>query len=503
VNAKDAPQSSISPEQMMQTEAVEVWNTRTCPAELNTRGIVKFTDGTIGKWLHCGTVCRALLFLVLCQLPILIAVLLPSAARANSSPQSQSSWSGIAADSANAISGNPGAVNVKPGIGLLGRTLGFGPDTGVFLGGLWSGDADYLIGGGNNPKSWNLNSLALIGLDLDFEKLIGLRGGELGAAFLQFDGQPANRDAGVVTGYDGLTGPPPLDRSELYQLWWRQRLFDNKLTVRVGKVVPTYDFNNVIRPVPVQDESLSIPAVTGLIYTPVFVNPSILGVLPGYYNSAYGITTTFTPGRNWYLAYGIYDGNLARGRQTGIYGTPDFSGYYFQIGEVGTAWLLGRKGLPGSIGVGGWGQMGKLTAGSGAHKIEENGAEGSYAFGSQRIWLRHPALDNSGVSAFFQLGINNSSTLPASEYVGLGLTSFGLIPFRPTDSIGVGSAWSWLNRAPGTGTRSNEFILQTYYQAHVLGPIFVQPTLSYMPNPGQSTALSGATALTLQSTVLF
>ena len=34
------------------------------------------------------------------------------------------------------------------------------------------------------------------------------------------------------------------------------------------------------------------------------------------------------------------------------------------------------------------------------------------------------------------------------------------------------------------------------------GPIFVQPTLSYTPNPGQITALSGATALTLQSTVL-
>lgn len=443
-----------------------------------------------------------MLFIVLYQFAVLITVLLPSAA-ANSSPQTQSSWSGIAANSVNDISGNPGAVNVKPGIGLLGRALGFGLDSGVFIGGIWSGDADYLIGGGNDPKSWSLNSLAIVGLDLDFEKLIGLPGGELGASFLQFDGQPANRDAGVVTGYDGLTGPAPLDRSELYQLWWRQRLFNNKLMIRIGKVVPTYDFNNVIRPVPVQDESLSIPAVTSLIYTPIFVNAAILGVLPGYYNSAYGISTTYTPGRNWYASYGIYDGNLARGRQTGVYGTPDFNGYYFQIGEVGAAWLLGPEGLPGSIGVGGWGQMGKLTAGSGPQTIEQNGTEGSYTVGSQRIWLRHPAVDNSGVSGFFQLGINNSSTLPASEYAGFGLTSFGLIPFRPTDSIGAGAAWSWLNRAPGSGTRSNELILQTYYQVHLAGPIFVQPALSYMPNPGQSTALHGATALTLQSTVLF
>jgi carbohydrate-selective porin OprB len=150
----------------------------------------------------------------------------------------RSVWDWISANSPNAISGNPGAVNVKPGLGLLGRVLGFGPDSGVFIGALWSGDADYLFGGGVHPRSGDLNSLVVVGLDLDFEKLIGLPGSEFGATFLQFDGQASNADAGVVTGYDGLTGPPPLDRSELYQLWWRQRLFDDKLSVRFGKVVP-------------------------------------------------------------------------------------------------------------------------------------------------------------------------------------------------------------------------------------------------------------------------
>jgi len=420
---------------------------------------------------------------------------------AQTSP-SHSVWDWMSSNPSATISGNPGAVNVKPGLGLLGRALGFGPDTGVFFGGVWIGNADYLFGGGTDPKSWNLNSLFLVGLDLDFEKLIGLPGGELGATFLQFDGQASNAAAGVVTGYDGLTGAPPLDRSELYQLWWRQRLFDDKLTIRIGKVVPTYDFNNVARPVP-QDESESIPSVTGLIYTPIFVNPTILGALPGYYNSAYGITTTFTPGGNWYTSYGVYDGNLARGRQTGIHGAPEFDGYYFLIGEVGTAWLLGPEGLPGSIGLGGWGETGKLTAGSGTQSVQQNGTEGLYTFGAQRIWLRHPRLDNSGVSAFFQFGVNDSSTMLASKYCGLGLTSFGLVPHRSTDSIGVGSAWSWLNRLPGSGFRSNELILQAYYQAHIVDGIFLQPALSYIPNPGQNTALHGATALTLQSTVLF
>jgi porin len=446
------------------------------------------------SWLSCLSMIVA---------PTAVAADVVPARRPAAQTPPQSVWDWISANSPNAISGNPGAVNVKPGLGLLGRVLGFGSDSGVFIGGLWSGDADYLFGGGVHPRSWDLNSLVVVGLDLDFEKLIGLPGGEFGATFLQFDGQASNPDAGVVTGYDGLTGPPPLDRSELYQLWWRQRLFHDKLAIRFGKVVPTYDFNNVARPVPVQDESLSIPAVTGLIYTPIFVNPTILGALPGYYNSAYGITTTFTPGRNWYISYGVYDGNLARGHQTGIDVTPEFSGCYFQIGEVGTAWLLGPEGLPGSIGLGGWGQTGKLTAGSGQQSVQQDGTEGFYAFGSQRIWLRHPGVDNSGVSGFIQFGINDSSTMLASKYFGLGLTGFGLVPHRPADSIGAGSAWSWLNRLPGSGFRSNELILQAYYQAHVVGGIFLQPTLSYVPNPGLSNALHSATALTLQSTVLF
>jgi porin len=388
-------------------------------------------------------------------------------------------------------------------MGLLGSILGFGPDSGVFIGGVWVGNGDYLFSGGVDPGSWNFNSLEIIGIDLDFEKLIRLPGGEFGASFLAFDGQAANQAAGVVTGYDGLTGPSPLNRTELYQLWWRQRLFDDKLVIRVGKVVPTYDFNNVARPVPIQEASRSIPAVTGLIYTPIFVNPTILGVMPGYYNSAYGVTTTFIPTNHLYASYGVYDGSLANGRQTGISAVPDFSGYYFQIGELGCSWLLGQEKLPGSAGLGGWGQTGQLTAGSGAQTISQNGTEGFYTFGSQRLWLRHPGVDNSGVSGLFQFGINDSSTMSASEYFGLGLTGFGLVPYRESDSFGVGSAWSWLNRLPGSGFRSNELILATYYQVHVYAGIFFQPTISYVPNPGASTSLGGATALTLQTTMLF
>ncbi|PYJ01727.1 MAG: porin [Verrucomicrobia bacterium] len=338
----------------------------------------------------------------------------------------------------------------------------------------------------------------MLGAGLDAEKLVGWKGGRFGVEFLQFDGNPTNTEAGTIQGYNSLPGPPPLDRSELYQLWWRQELFDGKFIFRIGKVVPTNDFNNVLRPVPVQDQHLAIPAVSGLLYTPVFINPTLLGAMPGYYNSAYGITTTITPVRNLYFSYGIYDGNIAHGIQTGLRGAPNFDGYYFHVGEAGAAWEA--DGLPGSFAIGGWRQTGRLSLAPPSN-VSENGASGFYLFGSQRVWRARPNIDNSGISGFVQFGVNNSDTLPIDHYFGAGLTEFGLVPHRAKDSAGVGVAWSSLNQ--NIFKRDSELMFQAYYQAHITHGVFFEPAVSYIPTPGANPDFDSAWALTFRAICLF
>jgi len=393
------------------------------------------------------------------------------------------------------ISSNPGATDDFTGTGQVAEWLGLNPDWGVRLGGIWVGDTNYLISGGNSPGTWSWNSLFIAGLTVDAEKLVGWKGAEFGVEFLQFNGQATNQQAGSAQGYNSLPGPDPLDRSELYQLWWRQELFDGKLIFRIGKLVPTDDFNNVLRPVPEQDQALAIPAVTGLAFTPVFVNSTLLGVMPGYYNSACGVTVTIAPTRQTYISYGFYDGNVAAGAQTGMLG-PQFNGYYFQILEAGGAWEI--AGLPGSAGLGGWLQTGEMNGGNGS---SESGASGFYLFGSQRLWLRHPGKDNSGLSAFAQFGANTSSTLPFREYLGAGLTAFGLVPGRPEDSAGAGMALAWLNA--NDFNRSSELMFQAYYQAHIWNGIYAQPVVSFIPTPGGGSDLDPAWALTMRVSVLF
>ena len=143
----------------------------------------------------------------------------------------------LAADAASsAIAGNPGAVNIVAGTGALEQLLGLDPESGLRLGGVLVSNGNYLISGGNAPGKTSFNNLLVADLDADLDKLAQIPGASFGTALLRFDGQPTNRQAGVLTGYNGLTGAPPLDRTELYELWWRQSLFSDQLVVRIGRL---------------------------------------------------------------------------------------------------------------------------------------------------------------------------------------------------------------------------------------------------------------------------
>ncbi|KTC81516.1 Porin B precursor [Legionella brunensis] len=399
------------------------------------------------------------------------------------------------------ISSNPAAVNVTTGSGVLQgfieKKLGIQDNHGIEIQGAWIGDTNSLLSGGvPAAKKWTSNSVGLVDLTIDMQRLNGWKGGLFSAQFLQQNAQNTNGQAGVIQGYNSLPDVPPYNRSELYALWYRQAFFNDNLFIRIGKTITTLDFNNVIKPVQLSRGDPNIPAVTSLIYVPVFINPAAIGVMPGYTNSAYGITATYAPVKHWYLSYGIYDGNLANGTQTGLTG-PTFNGNYFQVGETGGVWLLGENRMPGTIGVGLWQQTGLIQQ----NKLAESSATGAYLFGSQRLWYRHPGYDISGVSAFYQYGVNNSSVLPMKQSVGAGLTTFGLIANRDSDSIGAGFSLSWLNQK--MTNRHTELMWQVYYQMKLISNIYLEPALSYIPKPGQSTDLNRTAAGTLRAIVLF
>lgn len=401
------------------------------------------------------------------------------------------------------ISGNPASVNIFAGTGTLQsyleKKLAIHNNHGIRIGGMILSDINDLFSGGiPDADRWTNNNLFLLDFSLNTQKAFGLKGGLFDLQLLQFNGQPTNAQAGAVQGYNSLPGAPPLNRSELYQIWYRQTLLDKKLIIRVGKSVPTFDFDNVSKPLPLKTNYVSIGAITSLLYTPIFVNPSMLDVMPGYYNSAYGVTINVIPKKQWYISYGIYDGSVAAGKQTGLTG-PTFKSNYFNIAETGIDWLLGANRLPGNIGVGAWYQSGLIKNFA---NMTERGAAGYYLFGAQRFWYQHPSYDNSGIVGFYQFGENTSHVLPMPKYVGGGLTGFGLIPRRSDDSLGVGVSYAWLNKV--LFTRHQEIMYQAYYQTELVKNIlYLEPALSYIPKPGAMPTLNAAWAGTLRLILLF
>jgi len=403
-------------------------------------------------------------------------------------------------ESSYGISGNPGAVDILVGTGELGNWFRIPKSTGIRLGGYWIGDYNVLLhgaDGAHHNRHWTGNSLLILDLSIDLQKAVKWKGAYFGTEFLQFNGQSTNEDAGVVQGYNSLPGDPPLNRSELYQLWLRQEFFHNKVSVRIGKTVPTYHFNNVSKPVPTSNPAVSIPSVSGLIYTPIFVNTTLLGAIGGYYNSVYGVVMTVAPVKSTYVNVGFYDGNVARGVQTGLTG-PHFNGYYFSIMETGYGWT-GSK--PGIAAIGGWYQSGKLKSGT----QKEQGTGGVYGFASRALWIKETkeaqTSSKGNVSGFLQFGWNNSRTLPMNLFLGGGLTVFALMEKRPNDSFGAGIAWSRLNKHQFS--RYSEFMFQAYYQGQLYKSIYFQPVFSYIPNPGAHPHKSHVCALTARLTALF
>ena len=398
-----------------------------------------------------------------------------------------------------AVTGNPAATTFTTGTGQLGHWLGLRDEWGIRLGGLWLADANLLASGGLHPGTWTFNSALFVSLGIDAEKMVDWRGASFGVQFLQLNGANTNGEAQTISGYNGIVGPTPWQRSELYQAWYEQVLLKDLLKVRIGRSTPTADFNNVLRPVTLSDINQNIPSVSGLLYSTVFVNGSLLGALPGYYNPGDGVTVNVTPTKNVYVNLGAYDGNLARGIQTGLIG-PQLNGYYFLIGEMGFNWQLGEGKHPGQFGIGLWRETGELTA---PHGISQDGTGGFYLFGSQRVaYGVNPQVATSSVSVFYQFGVNDSQTLPINQYYGAGVTGFGLIGNRERDSTGFGVGVSRTN--PNLFVRPTEVILQAYYQAHLFAAVFLQPTVSYIPSPGAAVASApGALTTSMRLTVLF
>jgi porin len=419
------------------------------------------------------------------------------------------------------LAANPRALSGAYYSGLLQKALGLSQDFPIRFGGILDVGGNWVASGGLSPHTLSGDFVFGLDVDVDAERLLHIPGGQFFAGCLIYQGMDSNGRVGSVQVYDNLSPSKDFHRVELYELWWRQRLFDNKLVFKIGKINAGGEFGQVLNPATALEPQMRDWTISDLLYTPSGLHTTNFK-LPIYPNPAWGLSLSFLPTKNFHVSYGVFDGNGARGEQTGVEVGPHFNGYLFHIGEVGFAWRLGDQGKAGRFAAGIWGQTGTLATGNlnsdKTAAVMTNGAMGYYAFASQRLWYRHPGADPSGLIGFAQLGYSDSPSNTANWYVGGGLTALGLVPRRPSDTAGVGFAWSKLNSGAyagmiffpnvpssytSTSMRSSELMLQAFYQMNLI-PSYVALQAAYtaIPTPGYRPGIPWANIFTLRMVLI-
>ncbi|MEB3184498.1 MAG: carbohydrate porin [Cyanobacteriota bacterium] len=432
----------------------------------------------------------------------------PAAAPALAAPPA--SISSESTDSRSAPAAAPETAGGNPinaiqflGTGELGQWLGLPADGALRIGGVGVINATGQWQGGAPDGADSAGGFLAVGASLDLEKAVGWKGAKLAVAGLQYNVQPTNANAGSLQGIVSSDAAGPNTRTELYNYLFVQNLFDDQLQVIAGKLIPTIAFGNATAPAPLaQSGSDWVPTLTSLLYTPVFVVPTMLGRIPGYPDSALGFGVSVAPQAlpGTYLSGGVFDGRLgANGTPTGLV-APSLSGPLFSIAQVGTFWRVGAQGKPGQFFLGAWNQGGPLQVGS----VRETSAWGIYGQVSQRLSHFRLGRDSSGLNVFVQAGWSPSTTNLINSSLGGGVTLWAPFASRPKDSYGLGLSWAAPNSDPASfGFNGSELILQAYAQVHLVGGLFLQPTVSLLPRVGLPEASAPSLSGTLQLTALF
>lgn len=321
-------------------------------------------------------------------------------------------------------------------------------------------------------------------LELDLELLLGLEGAEfLALGQIAGGGNPSVEFVGDYQGVDNNAFVGSL--GQLSQIWYRQRMLENRFSVQLGKL----DFL----------ASFASPSTSATFINNGLDYPATLNVSsPTFPNQAFGILLEGRPIENLELKFGVYDGSNppaigAPPGGTGGLGPATFfdnTAGYFIIGETRLSWS--RSTLPGSLAAGGWGHTGEFPSLAGG---VADGTGGGYAYLEQTVWLADDGdPEGPGVSLFGIASAGDAATNPARWSLSGGVSWKGPIPSRPNDEFGLGVAYVRFSEDGSLFPSPAECAIEAFYSLQLTPWLSIQPDLQYVIDPG-GNALADENAL--------
>jgi porin len=356
-------------------------------------------------------------------------------------------------------------------------------DQGLTLDGEYVAEYTAVLDGGVRDEG-SFRNVLTASAELDTHKAFGLDGGTALVQYLHANAERGGSfDAGDIQIYSNLETAASLD--VIFEAWYQQTLFDDRLRIKVGKVDANTEFNHV----DVAGEFANSSAG---------FSPTIF-TFPSYPDSATSVNLFVkaiqSDALELTLSYGLYDGALAvDGVATGRRGPSTFfdeehSDDYFHVSEAEIAWpSLGVLG-DGRVSVGGWWHSGAFTT---FDEATRDGTGGVYATIEQRVVSFDGANDDRGLYAFAQYGWADDEVSDFEQHFGVGVVAMGPLAGRVDDSAGVYYSLADLSDEPGAGFAENESVVDAYYRAQVTPAFYLQPEVQYIANPSGDPATDNA-----------
>jgi porin len=358
----------------------------------------------------------------------------------------------------------------------------------------------------------------LLGIDVlvDTDKLLGWPGGGFRVGFAN------NSGTSLSEHYVGNNFPVQLAdvasaNPRLTYLSYTQSLFDDKLSVRIGRLTVNSVYGEEFA------GSQYFKAFTSVAFdlVPLGIFLNAPGAF-GYPLTTWGARVKFEPVESFYVMAGCYDGDPTT-KEDDRHGV-DFTlrGPPFVIGEVGYRRNYGKdaSGLPGNLKLGAYfngGNAELFDSGPAGRPSETVVARyGFYAVGDQALarWGDPAEKRHLGAFAAFVCAPDQRVN-PAPYFFDAGLVAYGFLPSRPRDFAAFGLAYGSysgdLRRAeevqtltdPTVGVQSWEMTLEWNYGCTVKPGLLVQPSLQYLVNPGGDKAVPNALAIGVNVVVNF
>lgn len=383
-----------------------------------------------------------------------------------------------------------------------------------------------IAGGYDRDKTARYSDQFTFGTKLDLEKIAGISNAKFAFSLNTRNGRDITADRvqdprAPVIGSGAQSNYGRGQTWHIGQLWYQQKLFDNSLDIKLGRMAIGEDFDN-----------------NGCY----FQNLSLCGSLAGHgsgvwYNtpvSQWGARVRVNFDAAHYAQFGAFLHNPSYLTRRGSF-KMDLSGRTgnMYVGELGYLSKLGARKLPGSYKVGGWYNTvdaadvlddndGNAYLISHQQARMHNGRYGGYLYFMQQVTAVEGNADR-GLSLFLHLAANDKETATMDYQAQIGAIFKGPFTSRPKDYIGFGASKMHINRrlahraelANGLKgisdyqdplyqpVRSAEYAAEIHYSAAITPWLTLRPNIQLIANPGGAEEVKDAWILGAQTTISF